>query len=63
MTTITSVYVRYLGDKVCYTCIPTGAFYIGPRDELPDDECALCDNGGGHITDPIRCEIIALVAK
>jgi hypothetical protein len=43
------MYVRYLGTKVCWTVLATGAFYIGSCDELTDEERALCDNGGGEM--------------
>jgi len=44
-----TMYVRYLGTKVCWTILDTGAFYIGDIDELNEQEKALCDKGGGEL--------------
>lgn len=54
------MYVRFLGSKVCWTILATGAFYIGVCDEATPEELALCETGGGEL--PLS-DVIQFVAQ
>ena len=43
------MYVRFLGDKICWTILSTGAFYIGDITEASPEELRLCEAGGGEM--------------
>ncbi len=44
-----TMYVRYLGTKVCFTILETGGFVMVDRDRCSPEELALCDSGGGEM--------------
>ncbi len=53
------MWVRYIGDKVCWT-LPDERFYMGSCDELSPEERTVCNNGGGEM--PVS-DAIAIVAR
>ena len=54
MSETPQMYVRYIGDKVCWT-LPSEHYYIGDLAELTDAERTICDGGGGYM--PVSDEI------
>ena len=54
-----TMFVRYLGDGVCWTILDTGAFLMGCREDLSDAERALCDQGGGEMPASLSVEGLA----
>lgn len=47
-TAPTTMYVRYLGNRACYT-LPNGSFLMVDRDELKEGEKVICEKGGGDV--------------
>ncbi len=53
------MYVRYLGNKVCWTILESGRFYMGECEELTPEEKQLCDAGGGELPVSTAIDTIA----
>ena len=47
------LYVRYLGNKVCFTQTETERFFFSEREELSEEEKKVCDAGGGYLDCPV----------
>lgn len=58
MTTQKTMFVRYLGNKACWT-VSDGRFYIGSREELTDQERELCQSGGGDLPLSVAIDAVA----
>ena len=52
------MYVRFVGDRVMWTVVDTGAFYNGYRDECSPEELALCEAGGGYL--PLQFSVVSV---
>ena len=55
---VKTMYVRYLGAKVCWT-VSDGRFYVGDREELTDQEEKLCEAGGGDLPLSVPINVVA----
>lgn len=43
-----TMYVRFLGSKICYT-VDDGRFYMGGIEEATREEIEVCRKGGGDL--------------
>lgn len=55
----TRMYVRYLGNRACYT-LPNENFLMVDREELSEEEKAVCEKGGGYVP---YSEVVGFLAE